>query len=120
MRILVTGGAGFIGSHVADAYIREGHDVTVLDDLSSGKKQNVNAGAKLLTIDVRDPNLSNVFAKSQFEIVATEANTVVQYQLRRNGILDPTVNNATLNNPGDVLQIQDAQDLSGSVIESVG
>ncbi len=58
-------------------------------------------------------------SKSQFEIIATESNTVVQYQLRRNGILDPTVNNRTLNNPGDVLQIQDPADLTGSVIESV-
>jgi len=68
-------------------------------------------------------------SKSQFDVVATEANTVVQYQLRRNGVLDPTVQTVTLNNPGDVLQITDDMtnqnpppphtDLSGSVIESV-
>ena len=47
MRILVTGGAGFIGSHVVDAYIAAGHELAVLDDLSTGSEKNVNA-AKLL------------------------------------------------------------------------
>lgn len=63
--------------------------------------------------------LSTGNSKSQFQIVATEANTVVQYQLRRNGFLDPLVQTQTLNNPGDVLQIQDAADLTGSLIESI-
>src|SRR6185503_17483516 len=58
-------------------------------------------------------------SKSQFQIIATEINTVVQYQLRRNGVLDPTIITATLNNPGDVLQVQDPLDLTGSIIESV-
>lgn len=58
-------------------------------------------------------------SKSQFQIVATKPNTVVQYQLRRNGVLDPVVSTQTLANPGDVLQIQDNADLSGSVIESI-
>ena len=55
MKILVTGGAGFIGSHIVDAYIAKGHEVTVVDDLSTGKKKNVNARARLVTSDVRDP-----------------------------------------------------------------
>jgi len=58
-------------------------------------------------------------SKSQFDIVATEANTVVQYQLRKSGVLSPAINTVTLNNPGDVLQIQDGEDLTGSVIESI-
>lgn len=52
MRILVTGGAGFIGSHVADAYLAEGHDVMVLDNLSTGKQENVPAGAKFVLGDI--------------------------------------------------------------------
>jgi UDP-glucose 4-epimerase len=51
VRILVTGGAGFIGSHVAEAYLEAGHDVLVLDDLSSGKKENVPEGAKFVLGD---------------------------------------------------------------------
>ena len=69
MKILVTGGAGFIGSHIVDAYIAQGHDVTIVDDLSSGKKKNVNAKARLVMSDVRDPNLSTLFAESRFEVV---------------------------------------------------
>ncbi len=53
-RILVTGGAGFIGSHVAEGYLAAGHDVLVLDDLSSGRRENVPAGAGWVGADVRD------------------------------------------------------------------
>jgi len=69
MNILVTGGAGFIGSHIVDAYIRLGHKVTIVDDLSTGKKKNVNPEARLETADVRDPNLSTLFAESHFDVV---------------------------------------------------
>lgn len=55
MKILVTGGAGFIASHVVDGYIERGHDVTVIDDLSSGLRENVNPKAELIVADLRDP-----------------------------------------------------------------
>ncbi len=54
MRILVTGGAGFIGSHVVDAYIAAGHEIAVLDDFSTGSDANLNPAAKVHRIDVRD------------------------------------------------------------------
>ncbi len=54
MKILVTGGAGFIGSHVADAYIAAGHEVAILDDFSTGNEANVNREAEVLRLDVRD------------------------------------------------------------------
>ena len=54
MKILVTGGAGFIGSHVADAYIATGHEVAILDDFSTGSEANVNPAAKVLRFDVRN------------------------------------------------------------------
>src|SRR6267378_3418047 len=54
MKILVTGGAGFIGSHVADAYIAAGHEVAILDDFSTGSEANVNREAKVLRLDVRN------------------------------------------------------------------
>lgn len=55
MRAVVTGGAGFIGSHVAEALLARGDEVTVIDNLSSGKRENVPAGASLLEHDVREP-----------------------------------------------------------------
>jgi len=54
MKIIVTGGAGFIGSHIVDALIEKGHDVHIVDDLSAGKKENVNEKAILHILDIRD------------------------------------------------------------------
>ncbi len=54
MKVLVTGGAGFIGSHVVDACLGAGHDVVIIDDLSTGKQSNVNANARLYVADIRD------------------------------------------------------------------
>jgi UDP-glucose 4-epimerase len=53
VKILVTGGAGFIGSHVVDAYVAAGHEVAVLDNLSTGREENVNPAARLHRVDVR-------------------------------------------------------------------
>lgn len=69
MKILLTGGAGFIGSNVADAYIREGHEVVVVDNLSSGKLDNLNPKAKFYLLDVRSPELRKVFEMERPEIV---------------------------------------------------
>ncbi len=54
MRIVVTGGAGFIGSHIADAFLESGHDVLVVDDLSSGKEANIPKRATFAKIDIRN------------------------------------------------------------------
>jgi len=55
MRILVTGGAGFIGSHVADSYVQAGHEVAILDNFATGHRENVNPAAKLYEVDLREP-----------------------------------------------------------------
>jgi len=67
-RILVTGGAGFIGSHLVDKLVFLGHQVTVLDNLSKGKKENVNKNAKLVLGDIRD-NLSGPLKNKKFDYV---------------------------------------------------
>lgn len=54
MNILVTGGAGFIGSHIVDAYIEQGHHVTIVDNMSSGNKRNINPKAYFLQADIND------------------------------------------------------------------
>ena len=69
MKVLVTGGAGFIASHVVDAYVERGHDVTVVDDLSSGRRENVNPKAELLVADLRDPKTSDELRGRGFELL---------------------------------------------------
>jgi nucleoside-diphosphate-sugar epimerase len=53
-KVIITGGAGFIGSHIADALVEEGYDVHIIDNISSGKKENINPRATLHIVDIRD------------------------------------------------------------------
>ncbi len=69
MKILVTGGAGFIGSNVVDGYIREGHDVVVVDNLYTGRWENLNPGARFYLMDVRAEELKKLFEKERPEVV---------------------------------------------------
>ncbi|MDH4045779.1 MAG: NAD-dependent epimerase/dehydratase family protein, partial [Gemmatimonadota bacterium] len=68
-RVLVTGGAGFIGSHVADVYVANGYAVTVLDNLSSGRRENIPAGAEFVEADVRAPEARAVLATGGFSVL---------------------------------------------------
>ncbi len=69
MKILVTGGAGFIGSHVVDGYISEGHEVIVIDNLFTGKRENINPEARFYLMDVRSDELRKVFEIERPDIV---------------------------------------------------
>ncbi|UCC61207.1 MAG: NAD-dependent epimerase/dehydratase family protein [Dehalococcoidia bacterium] len=69
MKILVTGGAGFIGSNVVDAYIDLGHDVIVVDNLSTGFKRNLNPKAKFHELSIRGKDLSTVFQNERPDVV---------------------------------------------------
>jgi len=68
-KILVTGGAGFIGSHLVDALIERGHKVVVIDNLSTGKKENINKKAKFYKIDICSPKIGEIFKKEKPEVV---------------------------------------------------
>ncbi len=68
-KVLVTGGAGFIGSHVADAYLARGDRVWVLDDLSSGRRENVPAGATLIEMGIESPDVESLFQEAGFDLV---------------------------------------------------
>jgi len=69
MRVLVTGGAGFIGSHVVDRLVLDGHSVSVVDDLSTGFEENINPKATFYRLDIRDKALSEVFERERPEVV---------------------------------------------------
>ena len=69
MKILVTGGAGFIASHVVDAYIAAGHDVVIVDDLSTGKKENLNPKAKFYHMNILDEKLQDIMKGEGIEAV---------------------------------------------------
>ena len=68
-KILVTGGAGFIGSHLVNKLIEKGHKVIVIDNLSSGRKENLNPKVKFYKIDVRDKNIYKIFEKENPNVV---------------------------------------------------
>lgn len=86
MKILITGGAGFIGSHIADACIKAGHKVTVLDNLSSGKMKNVNPAAKFARCDIRDAGkVSGIFSRGKFDVLCHHA---AQIDVRKS-VADP-------------------------------
>jgi UDP-glucose 4-epimerase len=86
MKILVTGGAGFIGSNVVDAYIEKGYEVVVVDDLSSGKEENINKKAKFYKLDICDKALEEAFEEG-IDIVNHHA---AQVDVRKS-IADPAV-----------------------------
>jgi UDP-glucose 4-epimerase len=69
LNILVTGGAGFIGSHITDAYIAEGHNVIVVDNLSGGFLENINTKAEFYKLDIRSEKLEDVFQKEKIDVV---------------------------------------------------
>ena len=69
----MTGGAGFIGSHITDTMVEAGHSVVVLDDLSTGRRQNLNPAARFVQGDIRDPGLGALFASEKFDVVVHQA-----------------------------------------------
>lgn len=72
-RVLVAGGAGFIGSHIAEAYLEAGWDVVALDDLSRGKATNLPRGVELIRADVRSPEARRAVAGGRFDVLNQQA-----------------------------------------------
>ncbi len=69
MKVLVTGGAGFIGSHIVDRLIKKGHKVSIIDNLSRGHKENINKKANFYKLDINSNRVSDVFKKEKPDIV---------------------------------------------------
>ncbi|HEX9251326.1 MAG TPA: NAD-dependent epimerase/dehydratase family protein [Ignavibacteriaceae bacterium] len=101
MKILVTGGAGFIASQIADAFIQEGHQVVILDDLSTGFEKNVNPKAKFIKANICDKSLDKLFETEKFDVVNHHA---AQMDVRRS-VKDPEFD-ATTNILGTINLLQ--------------
>lgn len=85
MKILVTGGAGFIGSNVVDGYLEAGHEVIVVDNLSTGHQRNLNPAARFYQMDLRAPELAELIRKEKPDVVNHHA---AQIDVRRS-VADP-------------------------------
>jgi UDP-glucose 4-epimerase len=85
MKILVTGGAGFIGSHVVDMFVAEGHDVVIVDNLTTGRKSNINPKAKFYQVDIRSAEMEQIFETERPEVIDHHA---AQMDVRRS-VADP-------------------------------
>ncbi|MHB1688615.1 MAG: NAD-dependent epimerase/dehydratase family protein [Ignavibacteriaceae bacterium] len=85
MKILVTGGAGFIASQVSDAFVSEGNEVFVVDNLSTGFEKNINSNVKFIKADICDKSLIDLFEKEKFDVVNHHA---AQMDVRRS-VADP-------------------------------
>jgi len=91
-KIIVTGGAGFIGSHVVDALVARGHRVAVIDNLFSGKKENINPKAKFYKMDIRDKKIADIFKKEKPEVVFHYAAQIDARASARDPMFDAEVN----------------------------
>lgn len=85
MKVLVTGGAGFIGSHIVDRMVQEGHEVVVVDNLSTGKKKNINRDARFYKVDILNPKIEKIFRKEKPDLISHHA---AQMDVRRS-VADP-------------------------------
>jgi UDP-glucose 4-epimerase len=101
LKILVTGGAGFIASQIADAFIADGHKVFILDNLSTGFESNINPKAVFIKADIGDKSLSSLFEKEKFDVVNHHA---AQMDVRRS-VVDPAFD-ATTNILGTINLLQ--------------
>ena len=86
MKIVITGGAGFIASHIVDAYIQLNHEVYIIDDLSTGQNRNLNSSAKVYTLDIADPKAGRLIAEIKPHVLNHHA---AQMDVRRS-VADPT------------------------------
>ncbi|GJL80276.1 MAG: UDP-glucose 4-epimerase [Nitrospinaceae bacterium] len=101
MNILITGGAGFIGSHIADAYLKQGHRVVILDNLSSGKKENIPQKAVFHEIDLLDPAVEKLVKDEGIEVINHHAAQISVI----NSVNDP-LNDANINILGTIKLLQ--------------
>jgi UDP-glucose 4-epimerase len=118
-RVLITGGAGFIGSHVSERFLEAGWSVEILDDLSTGKRSNVPAQARLHTLDVRTPEAARLVADG-FDVVVHLA---AQMDVRRSvadPVFDASVNIIGMLNVAEAIRSAGRADSTRLVFSSTG
>ncbi len=92
MKIMLTGGAGFIGSNVAGGYIAAGHKVVVLDNLSSGRKENLNPGAKFYEVDIRSEEVERIMGVERPDVLNHHAAQISVPASVQDPLLDADIN----------------------------
>jgi UDP-glucose 4-epimerase len=92
MKILVTGGAGFIGSHVADRYLAAGHQVAVIDNLTTGKMKNLNPKVRFYQADIRDAQVDDILAGEKPDVVNHHAAQIDVRKSVQDPVFDASVN----------------------------
>jgi UDP-glucose 4-epimerase len=92
LKILVTGGAGFIGSKVADGFIQQGHKVTIIDNLSTGFESNLNKKAKFYKVDIRSSVIDKIFEKTKPDVLCHHAAQINVRKSTNDPIFDADVN----------------------------
>jgi UDP-glucose 4-epimerase len=91
-KALITGGAGFIGSHIADLLVDDGHEVVIIDNLSTGDRDNLNPKAKFYEADIQDAKVSEIFDKEKPDFVFHLAAQIDVRKSVANPLLDAQVN----------------------------
>ena len=92
MNVLVTGGAGFIGSQIVDAYIQNNHHVVVIDNMSTGRKEFVNSKAILYEINITDPSISEILKKENIHVINHHAAQISVHDSVKDPITDAKSN----------------------------
>lgn len=104
MKVLITGGAGFIGSHIVDLLIEKKYKVSIIDNLIHGRKENINPKATFYEMDIRDEKILEIFQKEKPEIVIHNAAQISV----PNSIIDP-INDASINIMGSINVLEAAR-----------
>lgn len=92
MKVLVSGGAGFIGSHVVDALVHAGHHVVIVDNMATGRRENVHPHATLNMVDIRDPELNGIVESVRPEVVVHAAAQISVSRSVADPMTDASVN----------------------------
>jgi len=108
-KILITGGAGFIGSHVVELFVSKGYEVVIVDDLSTGRASNLHPAAKFYQLDIRDPKIREVFEIERPDYISHHA---AQMDVRRS-VAQPLFD-ADVNILGSINLIECARDFGVS------